>query len=76
METIKIKITGQIDQSWSNSLAGLEFTYTADGGTLLSGTIRDQSALYGLLFELSNLGLHIRYVTSEAVKNVGRNKEV
>ena len=74
MQGIEIKIKGQIDQDWSDILAGLKITYAADGSTLLSGTIRDQSALYGLLFQLSNLGLQLVSLSSISLNNTGMGK--
>jgi hypothetical protein len=64
MQHIEIRIKGQIDREWADWLAGLKITHTADGSTALSGTVREQAALYGLLNSLANLGLQLVSLTS------------
>jgi hypothetical protein len=46
-----------LDESWSAWLGGLDFRPLASGETLLSGHIRDQSALHRLLNKIRDLGL-------------------
>ena len=57
MQKVEIQIKGQIDRNWSDWFEGLKITYAPNGNTILSGVIRDQSALIGLIFNLSNIGL-------------------
>ena len=57
MQHIEIRVKGQIDQDWSDWFEGLTITHTDEDETLLSGTIVDQAALYGLLARLRDLGL-------------------
>ena len=76
MQTIEIKIKGDVDRDWSDSLAGLNITHISDGSSLLSGVVRDQSALYGLLFQLSNLGLQLISVSSASFNIIGTDKGV
>jgi len=52
----EIKVAGHLDQHWSEWLGGLAIAHD-DGHTLLTGFIPDQSALYGILGQISNLGL-------------------
>jgi hypothetical protein len=52
-----ITISEQLDASWSSWFDGLSITHAADGATTLEGAIRDQSALYGLIDKLRDLGL-------------------
>jgi hypothetical protein len=72
---VEIRIRGQIDRDWSDSLAGLKITHHPDGSTALSGSVRDQAALYGLLSHLSDLGLQLVSISSSIGKNSGRSKE-
>ena len=65
MEYVEIIIKGEIDKDWSDWLGHLDVHHTDDGNTLLSGSIRDQSALHGLLSTLPNLGLKLLNVTSK-----------
>ena len=75
MEQVVILIKGHIDRDWSDWLGKLAINHTDDGNTLLSGPIRDQAALYGLLSQLSNLGLHLISVTSESIPATRSGKE-
>ena len=59
MQYIEIRIKGDIDRDWSDWISALTVTHTAQGETVLSGSVRDQSALLGLMNSLSGLGLHI-----------------
>ncbi len=53
----QIEIEGHLDTRWQDWFGGLTVTKTADGHTILSGPIRDQAALYGLLKKVRNLGM-------------------
>lgn len=59
MQEIEILLRGHIDRNWSDWLSNLSIYYTTEGNTLLSGAIRDQAALYGLLSRLSDLGFQL-----------------
>jgi hypothetical protein len=64
MEEIQIRVKGQIDNGWSDWLGGLSVSHTAEGETILTGTVRDQSALYAVLYRLPKLGLQLVSVVS------------
>jgi hypothetical protein len=64
MQQIEIRVKGQIDRDWSDWIGGLVITHPAKGETLLTGSVRDQAALYGLLSRLADLGLQLNSVTS------------
>ena len=66
MEQVEIHIKGQIDKNWSDWLEGLSINYQ-QADTVLTGSVRDQSALYGLLFRLSNLGIQLISLNSTVV---------
>ncbi len=53
----EIKIKGHLDQSWSGWLHGLAIEPQAQDETLLTGPVRDQAALHGLLNKIRDLGL-------------------
>jgi hypothetical protein len=61
---VQIRVKGQLDQDWSEWLDDLAVRHTGDGDTLLSGSVCDQAALYGLLARLSSLGLPLISVSS------------
>jgi hypothetical protein len=53
----EIRVQGVLDESWSAWLGGLNIASLDSGETLLTGHIRDQSALHGLLNKIRDLGL-------------------
>ena len=59
MEEIELRVKGQIDRNWSDWIGGLDISYTEQGDTVLTGQVRDQAALYGLLEKLSNVGMQL-----------------
>jgi hypothetical protein len=59
MKTVKIYIRGKIDEDWATWFEGLDLKPLEDGTTLMQGEITDQSALYGLLAKLRDLGLEL-----------------
>ncbi len=62
-EYYEIKIKGHLDPRWAESLAGLKFTQLEGDGTLLSGLLPDQAALYGLLERMRDLNLTLVWLT-------------
>jgi hypothetical protein len=57
MQSVEIRIKGQIDENWSEWFDGLTITYTDQDETILTGPVVDQAALYGLIAKLRDLGL-------------------
>jgi hypothetical protein len=55
----QIRIRGQLDESWSEWLEGLEVKLLENGEMLLFGPIVDQPALMGVLLKLSRLNLEL-----------------
>ena len=67
MQSVEIRVKGHISKGWSDRLGGLMVSHTVDGDTLLIGSIRDQSALLGLLNKLPDLGLQLLSVMVKVV---------
>jgi hypothetical protein len=59
MQSVEIRVKGHIDRGWSEWIGGLVISYTKQGDTVLTGQIRDQAALYGLLEKLSKVGMQL-----------------
>ncbi len=59
MQSVEIRVKGQIDEHWSEWFDDLTTTHTDQNETVLTGPIPDQAALHGLLAKLRDLGLPI-----------------
>src|SRR5689334_14378043 len=59
LQTLHYKITVRefLEESWSDWFESLTITHTQDGATVLQGSVRDQTALYGLIGKIRDLGL-------------------
>jgi hypothetical protein len=53
----EIRIKGHLEKRWIDWFEGLTITLAENGDTLLTGTVIDQAALYGLLRKVRDLGL-------------------
>lgn len=53
----EIRVEGQITECWSDWFEGLAIRNAPDGGTILSGLISDQAALFGVLNKIQGLNL-------------------
>lgn len=53
----QICVRGHLDPAWADWFEGLVIDHAESGNTILRGPIADQSALYGILNKLSDLGL-------------------
>lgn len=53
----QISIKEQLAVTWAEWFAPLHIWHTATGETLLSGPVRDQAELFGLLLKVYNLNL-------------------
>lgn len=65
MQHVEIRVKGRIDQQWSQWFEGVEVSYCGEDETLLSGPVRDQTALYSMLSRLRDLGLPLLSVKTE-----------
>jgi hypothetical protein len=62
----RIRVSGQLDPSWAETLGGCELVWDDEDNTVLTCDIVDQSALHGLLTRLFDLGSLLLSVTKEA----------
>ncbi len=72
MEQVEIHIKEQLDRNWSDWLGGLAVRHQ-QSETVLTGSLRDQSALYGLLFRLSDMGIHLISLTANDMSPENNN---
>lgn len=62
----QIKVKGILDEQWSNWFDGLTISSYSNEDTLLTGPVRDQAALHGLLNKIRDLGIPLL-----SVKRIG-----
>ncbi len=53
----EIIIRGHLPPQWAAAFEGMAVTCLPDGNTCIYGSLPDQSALYGLLMRLRDLGI-------------------
>ena len=58
----QIRVKGHLDRKWSDWFDGLTIAAQANDETLLTGSVIDQAALYGLLQKICDLGLPLLFV--------------
>ena len=59
MQRVEIRIAGHLDQEWSEWLNGFTITHSDQNETILTGSVPDQAALYGLIAKLRDLGVKL-----------------
>lgn len=53
----EIRIKGHLSDRWADWFEGMAITTEPDGHTLLTGPIRDDAALHGLLKRVRDIGM-------------------
>jgi hypothetical protein len=64
----EIRVKGHLDKSWSEWLEGLDVELLDNGEMILSGYIKDQAALMGILNKLYGLNLILLSINAIAQK--------
>ena len=62
----KIKVQGHLDKKWMDWFEGMTISY-AGNNTLLSGNIKDEAHLHGILNQIRDLNLKLISVNSVEV---------
>lgn len=57
MQKVEIRVKGQMDEHWSEWFQDFEILASEENETILSGEVKDQAALYGLIAKMRDLGL-------------------
>jgi hypothetical protein len=73
---ISIRVKGHLDQGWQSWLEDLQIRHVSDGTTMLTGTLQDQPALYGVLNKLNHLGLVLLSLQSSEPMEKGKTKHI
>jgi hypothetical protein len=58
----KIKIQGHLDENWEDWFDGMRIIYDEDN-TILSGFIKDETFLHGILNKIRDLNLNLISIT-------------
>ena len=64
MQRVEIRVEGHLDQTWAGWLDGFTLAHTEQDETILTGEVKDQAALYGLIAKLRDLGAKLISVNS------------
>lgn len=64
MLKVQIKVKTHLDPHWSQWLECMSVEHTDDNKTVLTGTVPDEAALYGVLTKCRNLGLALVSVST------------
>jgi len=64
MQRVEIRVEGHLDPKWAEWLEGLTITHAMQNETILTGKVKDQSALYGLIAKLRDLGIKLISINS------------
>jgi hypothetical protein len=64
MQRVEIRVEGHLDQTWAEWLDGFNLAHTEQDETVLTGKVKDQAALYGLIGKLRDLGAKLISVNS------------
>lgn len=59
MTQVEIRVAGHLDPQWADWLDGFTITHTEKNETILTGTVDDQSAFYGIMSKLRDLGVKL-----------------
>ncbi len=54
----KIEVGGHLDKKWKDWFDGMEITYEGDN-TILSGSIKDEASIHGMLNLIRDLNLKL-----------------
>jgi hypothetical protein len=71
MQRIEIRVKEQMDERWVDWLEGLEIQHANSGETILTGSVPDQAALFGLMTKLRDLGVTLISVNSHEYVQAG-----
>jgi hypothetical protein len=70
----EIKVDGHLSEHRSRNFAGLMVAHLPNGETKISGEIKDQSQLFGILIRIRDMGiplLSVNYMPSKIIQSNG-----
>ena len=76
MQRVEIRVDGHLDESWAEWLEGFTFTHVENDETVLTGEVKDQAALYGLMAKLRDLSVKLIAVNIEELTTTNESSEI
>ena len=73
--TYEIRVKGHLPQHWSEWLDGLTITHAPNGETILTGSLRDQAALFGVMMKARDLGVTLLSVNPVGSEQPSQGKK-
>jgi hypothetical protein len=71
MPYVIITVKGCLDEHWAEWFSEFKISHTEEARTVLTGEVQDQTALYGVITRLRDLGLSLVEVKiSENPRNI------
>ena len=64
----RIRVSGHLDDRWSEWLGGMALQRRDDGTTLLVGPVVDQAALHGVITRIRDLGVPLLSVEKRSTE--------
>ena len=71
----ELRVKGHLPQHWSEWLDGLTITHAPNGETILTGPLRDQAALFGVMMKARDLGLALLSINQVGSEPPGEGKD-
>lgn len=71
----QITVKGHLDSQWSAWFDNMMISHEANGEAVLRGPLPDQSALYGVLAKIRDLGLPLLAVTLVATDEMRHDEQ-
>jgi hypothetical protein len=68
-------VKGHLNRDWSDWFGGFEITHTAGGSSTLTGPVRDQAELRGILSRIADLGLELVSVNTISNSSLPKKSE-
>jgi hypothetical protein len=69
MKLVEIRIKGKIDKDWTDWFGNLAVSHSSKGDSILTGGVKDQAELRGVLTRLADLNLELISVNSKFEEN-------
>ena len=69
---IKIKVEGHLDKEWKDWFEGMDINYEGEY-TILSGNIKDEASIHGILNLIRDLNLKLISVNPDKEENYYNN---